>query len=67
MPEEKIKKGSKALSIYITPEKRAEIENDFWENRVTNFADGYRQLIELGHKEFKKSMAGNAKRKKESV
>jgi len=44
----------KSVSIYIDLDTKENIENFFLDCRIKNFQDGYREILSLGFKEFKK-------------
>jgi hypothetical protein len=47
-------KEKKCFSIYLDPDTKTEIEDFFLKCKIKNYNEGYRKLIDLGFKEFKK-------------
>jgi hypothetical protein len=52
------------VSLYLDTTTRKEIESFFLDCRIKNFQKGYREIITLGFKEFKKQQQGRNKNSK---
>jgi len=42
------------LAIYVEPVLKKEIDDFIFDKRIRNFQEGYREIVSLGFKEFKK-------------
>lgn len=42
------------LAIYVEPVLKKEIDDFIFDKRIRNFQEGYREIVFLGFKEFKK-------------
>ena len=48
----------KGFTIYLDSIIKDEIENFFFDHRIKNFQKGYREILSIGFKEFKKKYGG---------
>lgn len=44
----------KGFTLYLDPELKKGIENDFFKHKIKNFNEGYREIISIGYEQWKK-------------
>lgn len=47
-----------ALAIYVDTAKKQDIDDFIFEQKIRNFQDAYREILDLGFEQFKKIKKG---------
>jgi hypothetical protein len=50
-----------SVTLYLNKGVRKKIEDCFMDNRIKNFQEGYRTLIQLGYEQFQKNLKKGSK------
>ena len=48
----------KGFTLYLDPELKENIEDDFLKHKIKNFNEGYREIISIGYEQWKKLKKG---------